>query len=395
MTLPDTLSLTPSAKRPENAVAEVLREQIVSGRYSTGDWLPAERTLAKEFGVDRRTVHLAIDRLVGSGLVIRRPHCRPIIGSPEDEAKNASRAQTPSSKSDFVALVMWRGSGEMERTQTAQQRIFWGMNQALDEAGRHGVFMDLGELGSAEEIAAQEAERLRYLVEQGFGGAVFYPYAYRSNGALIEEIQQTVPFVTIDRQCAADTDFVGIENYGAMYDSVQHLIAQGHQRIAYITKNEPILSVQERLQGYLDAMYDAGLEDMALAIPEHTAGQRWPAIEAVFRLPEGERPTAAAVFNDYSAVHLTERLERLGLSVPEDVAVTGFDDIVRVLPGGVGLTTVAQPYEEIGKKAVELILRRLAAPAAPLVTAKLPAPLIVRDSSGPPRPNSGEPDISE
>ncbi len=386
MTLPETLSLTPSAKRPENAVAEVLREQIVSGRYSTGDWLPAERTLAKEFGVDRRTVHLAIDRLVGSGLVIRRPHCRPIVGSAEDEARGFARAQTPSSNSNFVALVMWRGSGEMERTQTAQQRIFWGMNQALDEAGRHGVFMDLGTLGTSEENAAQEAERLRYIAEQGFGGLVFYPYAYRSNGALIEEIQQVVPFVTIDRRCAADTDFVGIENYQAMADTIRHLIAQGHRRIAYVTKTEPIGAVQERLQGYLDAMDAAGLEDMVLIIPQYAAGERWSVIETIFRLPAAERPTAAAVFNDYSAAHLTEKLECLGLSVPGDVAVTGFDDIVPTLPGGIRLTTVAQPYEEIGRKAVELILRRMADPASPLVTANLPAPLIVRESSQPARP---------
>ena len=386
MTLPETFLLPPSAKRPETAVSEVLREQIASGRYSAGDWLPAERTLAREFGVDRRTVHLAIERLVEAGLVIRRPHCRPIVGSPEDEAKRFSRAPTASSNSNFVALVMWGGSGELERAQTAQQRIFWGMNQALDEAGRHGVFIDLGKLGTGEENAAQEAERLRYLWQEGFGGAVFYPYAYRSNGALIEEMQQTVPFVAVDRRCAADTDFVGLENHRAMYEAVQHLIALGHQRIAYVTKHEPIQAVQDRLRGYLEAMYDAGLDDMVLSIPEYAAQEQWTAVEAVFRLPAAERPTAAAVFNDYSAVHLAERMERLGLSVPGDVAVTGFDNIVPTLPNGVGLTTVAQPYEEMGRKAVELILRRLADPAAPRVTAALPAPLVVRGSSQPPCP---------
>lgn len=383
MTLSETIMLTASARRPEISVAEVLRDQIESRQYSAGDWLPAERTLAREFGVDRRTVHLAIDRLVSCGLVIRHPHCRPIVASPSERTRITGRRQTPSSKSDFVALVMWRGSGELERTQTAQQHIFWGMNQALGEAGRHGVFMDLGTLGTSEENAAQEAERLRYIAEQGFGGVVFYPYAYRRNGALIEDIQQTVPFVTIDRRCAAATDFVGIENYGAMADAIRHLIAQGHRRIAYITKNEPILAVQDRLRGYLDAMHEAGLEDMVLAVPEHPVEDKWTAVEAVFRLPAAERPTAAAVFNDYTAVHLTEHLNRLGLSVPAEVAVSGFDDIVAALPGGGGLTTVAQPYEEIGKKAVELILRRMADPAAPLVTANLPALLIVRGSSRP------------
>lgn len=384
MTLPETVSLTPSAKRPEHSVAEVLREQIESGQYSAGDWLPAERALAKDFGVDRRTVHLAIDRLVETGLVIRHAHCRPIVASPGEGAKDAEKLQTPSATSNFIALVMWRGSGELERTQTAQQRIFWGMNQALAEAGRHGVFIDLGDLGSTKQIVAQEAERLRYVVEQGFGGVVFYPYAYQSNQAVIEEIQQTIPFVTIDRKCSVETDFVGIENYQAMYATTQHLIAQGHRRIAYVTKNEPIVGVQDRLRGYLDAMHDAKLEDMALAVPEHPVTDKWTAVEAVFRLPAAERPTAAAVFNDYSAVHLTEYLERLGLSVPGDVAVTGFDDIVSTLPGGTGLTTVAQPYEEIGRKAVELILARLADPSLPQASVSLPAPLIVRGSSASP-----------
>lgn len=384
MTLPETLSLTPSAKRPEHSVAEVLREQILSGHYNAGDWLPAERALAKDFGVDRRTVHLAIDRLVETGLIIRHPHCRPIVASSGERNKDEEKSQMPSAKSNFVALVMWRGSGELERTQTAQQRIFWGMNQALAEAGRHGVFIELGELGTYEDNAAQEAKRLRYILQEGFGGAVFYPFAYLSNEALIEQIQQSVPFVTIDRPSVAKTDFVGIENYQAMYDTVQHLVAQGHRRIAYVTKNEPILSVRERLRGYLAAMYHAGLEDMVLAIPEHPVEERWPVIEAIFQLPEAKRPTAAAVFNDYSAVHLTERLERLGLSVPEDVAVSGFDDIVPTLPGGIGLTTVAQPYEDIGRKAVELILARLADPAAPKISVSLRAPLIVRGSSGPP-----------
>lgn len=115
--------------------------------------------------------------------------------------------------------------------------------------------------------------------------------------------------------------------------------------------------------------------------PGQESEQKWAVIETIFRLPEAERPTAAAVFNDHFAFHLAERLGLLGLSVPGDVALTGFDDIVPALPGGVGLTTVAQPYEEIGRKAAELILRRMADPNAPMVSAGLTAPLIVRESS--------------
>ncbi len=381
----ETTIVTPSAKNPENAVAEVLRGQIVSGNFKAGDWLPSERRLAEDLGVDRHAVRMAISRLVESGLVIRRPHCRPIIAGGDagtlKDAGTSRAAQTLPAASSFIALLMWRG-GNWERTLAAQQRIFWGMDQALAAAGYHGVFVDVGALSNESEIAAREAERLHYILQQGFGGAVFYPYAFRSNQALIEEVRRQIPLVAIDRRsAAADTDFVSVQNREAMYAAVRHLIAQGHRRIAYVTKNEPVPSVQDRIQGYLDAIHEADLDEILLSIPTRILAQAWTVVDTIFRLPAGERPTAAAVFNDYSAVDLTLRLEALGLSVPEDVALTGFDDIVPLLPNGTGLTTAAQPYEEIGRQAAELILRRLKDRKAPAMTITLPAPLLVRESS--------------
>ena len=80
-------------------------------------------------------------------------------------------------------------------------------------------------------------------------------------------------------------------------------------------------------------------------------------------------------------------LEKLGLSVPGDVALAGLDDIIPVLPNGVGLTTIAQPYEEIGKTAVDLLLRRMKDPSAPVAAIELPVSLVVRESSRAPSPD--------
>ncbi len=371
-----------SFAKPEISVADLLRDQILSGEYKAGDWLPAERRLAENLQVDRRTIRLAINRLIKSGLVIREPHCRPIVARMQEKTPaKAVSTEALSPASSFIALLMWRG-GNLERTLAAQQRIFWGLDQALAAAGYHAVFVDVGALSSEEQIAAREAERLRYILQQGFGGAVFYPYAFRSNQALIEAVRREIPLITIDRRsAAADTDFVGIQNRQAMYETVRHLIEQGHRRIAYVTKNEQVPSVQDRIQGYLDAIHEANLDEILLSIPSRILAQAWTVVDTIFRLPPGERPTAAAVFNDYSAVDLALRLETLGLSVPGDVAITGFDDIVPLLPNGAGLTTAAQPYEEIGRKAAELILRRLKDLTSPAMTITLPAPLIIRESS--------------
>jgi len=159
-----------------------------------------------------------------------------------------------------------------------------------------------------------------------------------------------------------------------------HLIKQGHRRIAYLTKNEQIFAVQNRIQGYIDAIRDADLDEIVLSIPSRTE-QEWTAVDVVFQMTEDKRPSAAAVFNDYSALDFSNRLTNMGLSVPGDVAITGFDSIISTLPTGVGLTSVAQPFEEIGRKAVEVLLRRLKDRSAPTVSVNLPAELIIRESS--------------
>jgi DNA-binding LacI/PurR family transcriptional regulator len=279
---------------------------------------------------------------------------------------------------------MWHGGGEglEQQTNTSQQRIFWGINHTLIDMGYHTVFLDLGQVGDEEDNARREAVHLRYVMDRGFGGAIFYPYAYRSNHALVQEVLQNTPLVMIDRRIAPiETDFVGTANYQAMFDTVMHLVEQGHQRIAYVSKFEMIQSVQDRMQGYLDAVRTANLNEIILTIPAQNRDFEWTVLDSVFRLPKGERPTAAAVFNDYAACDLLDHLIGLGLSVPRDVALTGFDNIIPMHPNGLGMTTVAQSYEEIGQNAAQLLLRRLKDPKAPFTSIELPGTLIVRDSS--------------
>jgi len=378
-------SLPPSAIRAHAMVLKLLRDRINSGHYQVGEWLPTERILSEDLNVDRRVVRSAINQLVRDGLVDRRPHCRPVVGEARKErfenfTEDAASLLSPS---NFVALIMWHGGGVLEReANTSQRRIFWGINQALADHGYHAVFLDLGQVGEEEDNAMREAAHLQYVMDRGFGGAIFYPYAYRSNQKILQNFMQNRPLVMIDRRIAPlETDFVSTANYQAMYDTVMHLADQGHRRIAYLTKAEQIQPVQDRIQGYVDAVQRNGIDEIILTIPSNNMDCNWKVVEAVFRLPAGERPTAVAVFNDYTATTLLTHLERLGLNVPGDVAITGFDNIIPTLQNGLGLTTIAQPYEEIGKSAAELLLRRLKDPTAPFASKELPGKLIVRESS--------------
>lgn len=164
----------------------------------------------------------------------------------------------------------------------------------------------------------------------------------------------------------------------------QYCIGLGHRRLAYVTLCEPINTVQDRMQGYLNAIRDSFGDDrfeMVIMVPWYGVSN-WPLFDAVFALPADERPTAVVCLNDYAAVRVAERLEFHNLKVPADVAIIGFDNIVQFLPGGMGLSTVAQPFEEIGKTAANILLKRLDFPTMPPVHMELPCRLIVRDSSG-------------
>ena len=384
------MTTTQTARQPASArVAATLAGRIQSGQYGPDTPLPTERVLAADLGVHRRSVRAAIEQLVQEGLVSHQPNCRPTVQRPRRGTQAVSSAGTPRiSTSNLIALIMWHGGGPLEHAGTSQQRIFWGMNETLTKASCHAVFLDIGDvLRPEEEIAAQEAEHLRYIQDQGFGGAVFYPYAYRHNCALVEEVSQSVPLVLLDRKIAGvETDFVGVENHGSLAQITQHLAGLGHRRIAYLTGYEPIQPVQDRVMGYLDAVRGGNnpeLREMVLTMPPQRDARAWTVVDAVFRLPEGQRPTAAACYTDYLAVDLAERLEHLGLSIPEDVSLTGFDGIVPTLPNGLGLTTAAQPYEEMGLAAAELLLRRRENAHLPPKSAEMLAPLVVRASSVP------------
>jgi Transcriptional regulators len=377
--------VAPNASTPPTDLLSSLRQRILSGQYPAGSWLPTERELAAEFGLPRRAVRRAIARLAEEGMVRCQPRFRPVVESvrtaPHVPGVAASR---------LVALVMWHGDPE-ERGATAQQRIFWGMNRRLARDGFHGVFLDLGDsVRSEEENAEREAAHLNYAREQGFAGVVFYPYAYRRNRELIRETARALPLVLIDRMVpGVQADYVGVDNQGAVREAVRHLIDRGHRRILFATTAEAVNTVQDRWEGYRSAMAEAPggpLPESVFTLPTDPPLSATPPVFAtLFGLGPERRPTAVVCVNDFVALDIYRHLRDLNLRVPDDVALCGFDDVIPELPGGVGLTTLAQPFEEIGSAAAEVFLSRHAAGGADLsapVHVELPARLVRRDSSG-------------
>jgi DNA-binding LacI/PurR family transcriptional regulator len=178
---------------------------------------------------------------------------------------------------------------------------------------------------------------------------------------------------------------IGVDNRHGGFLATEHLVQRGHRRIAYVASPDDRSDSMERLAGYREALTGAGIDPDPSLLVQGTGrpggGQR--ALPILLALED--RPTAVFCYNDMTAIGLIHAAHAVGLSLPRDLAVVGFDDIVFARYVHPALTTVAQPVAELGKGAMEMVLALLpdgnSDPSAS-TDRTLPGWLVVRASSG-------------
>jgi LacI family transcriptional regulator len=195
----------------------------------------------------------------------------------------------------------------------------------------------------------------------------------------------TIPVVAIDPHTGSTgPSTIEVDNVGGARAATQHLIDLGHRRIAHVRGRVDLISAQLREQGYREALEAAGIEyDPALVrVGGYRASETTDAARELLRLPE--RPTAIFAANDLSAIRVMEIAVELGLRVPEDLSVVGFDNVPEAANAVPPLTTVAQPLQQMGAEAVRLLLALLGDDANE-EHISFPASLVIRGSTAPPR----------
>ena len=317
----------------------------------------------------RRNVQQAAEDL---GYVVRH---RPL---PPIRKPSLGRRVPGAHDPHLVGLLLGRRFGGSLFTDT-----FYGVNAALAAEGYHPLVLDTY-AESYSKAAEKEAECLEYARDNDLAGIVLWHEGGTANVPLIREVSAGMPVIAIDRRVpGVPLDFVGTDNYGGAYEATRHLIGLGHTRIAHLTRMESTTAAVERLRGYQQALADAGLEinprHILLALD---SGRRLDSgmVRQVFAAPD--RPTAVFLLADFWASAVYAELRGLGLRVPEDVALVGFDDVIQPGLSDLELTSMAQDFEGIGRTAGECVLRRIAQPDAPPVSQVFPARLAVRRSSG-------------
>jgi LacI family transcriptional regulator len=233
-----------------------------------------------------------------------------------------------------------------------------------------------------------EQEKVEMLLEHRVAGVLMLQFS--GDRSTLARLRAAGTAVVILSQWDGETDCVVLDERRGAELAVSHLADLGHRRIAYLSSElvEP-QTESARLDGYVGALQDAGLEhDPALVLRlGHPAYLRSDddlrtATRALLALDD----PATAVFasNDLLAVDVLETVEEMGLVVPRDVSIVGFDDIRVAGLTRISLTTVAQPCEDLARIGIELLLERINGGAGAPRQRLLAPSLVVRSSTASP-----------
>jgi DNA-binding LacI/PurR family transcriptional regulator len=235
-------------------------------------------------------------------------------------------------------------------------------------------------LADTDEDPAAELELVRTLSKQVDGIVLCSP---RTGEDDLRAAYEETPLVLLNRRVGR-IPCVTVDNVDGERQAVAHLTALGHRRIAYVEGPRSSWANRERLRGLRTLTRAAGMEliEVGSFLPQFSGGV------AAADLVLAARVTAVIAYNDLVALGLLHRFAARGVDVPGEISVVGCDDIILSTMVSPALTSIAIPTQSAGRAGVELLLQLLASTdrtAAPRRT--LSTHLMVRESTGPPRPD--------
>jgi GntR family transcriptional regulator of arabinose operon len=359
------LDRSPDAPHLHIQVAAILKERIHSGTWPNGSTIPSEKELCAEFDVARGTVRQALQSLETEGY-LRREQGRGTFVDWNEYSAGRNRSQ----RLAFVVPYV---------RDSSVPTILVGFQQVAEQANYSVIFNHFN-----NDLQQQERV-IRKLVDENIAGIALYPIN-SENIALIETLNSAgYPIVLIDRYLRTlSTDYVMTDHFGGAIRGTHYLVNQGHTRVGFVTWLSPAVSMEHRFLGYTQALNERGipLEDRLICRVEG-----YPVIDLTplrEYLSGPDRPTAVFAANDQIAIGLYRAAASLGLSIPRDLSVLGFDNLDVSAHLDPPLTTMSQPFLQIGQTAADLLLRRVNGERGHFEQIALQATLVIRESCQPP-----------
>lgn len=316
-----------------------LQEQIQQGVFKTGDKIPTEEELVKITGLARATIRQAIQNLVNLGYVTRKKGVGTFVTNPNYEKK----------KNTIIGIIIpdIRSGYAPELARGAED---------IAAENKHSLI-----LCNTDDLHIKADFHAERLIENMVSGVIFVPTASsdENNRKIVDKfVSKNIHVVLADRTIPdLDNDYVTTDNFDGAYQITSYLINKNHKKIAFLYSS---ISSTERLrfEGYKKALIDHDIPIDNSLIIAHDG----PFIEEHFmkyaKSVLNQRDKISAVFSghDRIALLLYSAAQQLGVSIPEDLSIVGYDDLHFTT---VSLTTMHQPIYEMGQESMKLILSRL------------------------------------
>jgi LacI family transcriptional regulator len=233
-------------------------------------------------------------------------------------------------------------------------------------------------LADTKEDPDVEETSVRHLHQHRVDGVILATCGDENSRSLAYLEQNRVPTVLVDRLVSRRFNQVGVENKQAIKQLVEHLYKLGHRRIAMIAGRPHVATTFERVNAYKRTLRDHGLPVDETLI--HDGSEDAESFRRLFGLKRP--PTAILAGNNRSMMRLIQYLHTVGLQVPSNIAVVGFDDFEWADYFHPRLTVIAQPIETIAKRAILLLAAAIENPDVKRQTLHIKPKLVIRESCG-------------
>jgi len=348
-------------------IIDDIKYKVQSGVLQEGDQIGSQSELAQHYSVSLITIKKALAELIKEGILYSR------VGKGTYVAKKSNAGHSATNKTIGLVLQDMKSPFFSLIAQEAENLAF--------TKGYSILFTN-----SSGQLTKEESQ-IAHFREMGVSGLIIasMTHVYYANETIRRLHNEGFPYVLVSYIHDPDIYFVGTDHEYGGYIATKHLIEEGFQRIGCINGETGNLVGDLRYRGYVRALEEAGRKvnsDYVFRLPR---GGEWYDFTSGYEIGKhysqlDDRPDAIFCYNDLTALGFQRAILEVGLRIPDDVAIVGFDDIDRASYARVPLTTVKQPTQEIGNLAVDIILKRKNNQYAPVKTILRPE-LVIREST--------------
>ena len=318
-------------------IFEFYRDKILNGEMKYSEKLPTEQEIGDMFSVSRHTVRQSILELEKQGYIYREKSKGAFVEKLVKEKRRNNK----------MIIVI---------TTYLSEYIFPFLIKGIDEVlSKNGYDILLLSTNNDKE---KESEQLKKLLEYDVVGAIIEPTASALGNTNIEYYEaiarNNIPYLMINAAYdKKEQSYVAIDDEKGGY-----LINLGHKKIAGLFKEDDVQGI-ERKNGYLKALEENNIEIDSTIIGKFKTFEEEFYIDGFTRslLSKEDKPTAIFCYNDKVAMNVVKVAKELGVRIPEDLSVVGYDNDETISAAlDWGITTISHPKEELGRKAAEMLL---------------------------------------